>query len=59
MAIRHERRLYNHVRPDSIPCALVVAHDMFTVHEVLETIVGKVLHRLQIVDTVPKLQALY
>ena len=33
---------------------LVVAHDLFTLQELLETVVGKVLHRLQIVDTVPK-----
>ena len=55
MAMPHEYRLYNHVRTDGIPYALVVAHDMFTLPELLETIVGKVLHRLQIVDAVPKL----
>ncbi len=55
MAIPQECRLYNHVRPDDIPHALVVGHYMFTLQELLETIVGKVLHRLQIVDAVPKL----
>ena len=54
MAISHERRLYKHVGPDGIPYASVVAHDMFTLQELLEKIVGKVLHTPQIVETVPK-----
>ena len=38
MAIPHECRLYKHVGPDGIPYALVVAHDMFNLREVLEKI---------------------
>ena len=54
MAISHERRLNKHVGPGGIPYASVVAHDMFTLQELLEKIVGKVLHRPQIEETVPK-----
>ena len=38
MAIPHECRLYKHVRPDDIPYAFVVAHDMFNIQEFLEKI---------------------
>ena len=38
MAIPHECRLYKHVGPDGIPYALVVAHDMFDLREVLDKI---------------------
>ena len=38
MAIPHECRLYKHVGPDGIPYALVVAHDMFNLQELLEKI---------------------
>ena len=38
MAIPHECRLYKHVGPDGIPYALVVAHDMFNLQELLEMI---------------------
>ncbi len=55
MTIPPECRLYNHARPDGIPCALVVANDMFTLQELLETIVEKVLDILHIIETVPKL----
>ena len=54
MAISHERRLNKHVGPDGIPYASVAAHVMFTLQEILEKIAGKVLHRPQIVETVPK-----
>ena len=42
MAIPHGCRLYKHVGPDGIPYALVVAHDMFTLQELLEKIVGHI-----------------
>ena len=35
MVIPHECRLYQHVGPDGIPCALVVVHDMFNLLELL------------------------
>ena len=35
MVIPHEYRLYQHVGPDGIPCALVVVHDMFNLLELL------------------------
>ena len=54
MAISHERRLNKHFGPDGIPYASVVAHDMFTLQELLEKTVGKVLHRPHIVETVKK-----
>ena len=38
MAIPHECRFYKHVGPDGIPYALVVAHDNFNLHELLEKI---------------------
>ena len=38
MAIPHECRLYKHVGPDGITYALVVAHDMFNLQELLEKI---------------------
>ena len=44
MAIPHKCRLYRHVRSDGIPYASVMAHDMFTLQELWEKIVGKVLH---------------
>ena len=44
MAIPHKCRLYRHVRPDGIPYASVMAHDMFTLQELWEKIVGNVLH---------------
>ena len=44
MAIPHKCRLYRHVIPDGIPYASVMAHDMFTLQELWEKIVGKVLH---------------
>ena len=38
MAIPHECRLCKYVGPDCIPYALVVAHDMFNLQELLEKI---------------------
>ena len=38
MAIPHECRLYKYVGPNGIPYALVVAHDMFNLQELLEKI---------------------
>ncbi len=38
MAIPHECRLCKHVGPDCIPYALVVAHDMLNLQELLEKI---------------------
>ena len=40
MAIPNECRLYKHVGPDGIPYALVVAHDMFNLQELLEKILA-------------------
>ena len=57
MTIPHEYRLYTHVGPDGIPYDLVVAHNMFTLQELLEKIVEKVLRISQIVQTVPKAYA--
>ncbi len=40
MAIPHECRPYKHVGPDGIPYALVVAHDMFILQELLVKILA-------------------
>ena len=58
MSIPHECRLYKQTMSDHADgksYALVVAHAIFTIQELLETIVWKVLHivyRSQIVDRI-------